>query len=144
MNTKRMMSNREWAKILKDFDARMETKGQKHISKAMLKADRELEKEIKDVERAYKHLDFRTPDENGKSIEYKVLEHAQAWGIPSFKVAFKDWYHSYYRQYWPVWYCEENNDLKMFSEEEPYRLGTYIYERPSKKEWYKYVCIGRI
>lgn len=55
--------------------------------------DEKLDQEIQSIREKYKDLDWATPDENGKSLEFKVLEHAQTNGIKNFNTAFKDFYH---------------------------------------------------
>jgi hypothetical protein len=57
------------------------------------KENQELDQEIQSIRDKYKDLDWSTPDENGKSLEYKVLEHARENGIKKFGTAFKDFYH---------------------------------------------------
>lgn len=57
------------------------------------KDDQALTGDIQSIRDTYKNIDFDTPDEFGKSLEYKVLEHAHQNGIRNFKTAFKDFYH---------------------------------------------------
>lgn len=57
------------------------------------KEDASLTADIKSIRDSYKNIDFDSPDEMGKSLEYKVLEHAHQNGIRNFKTAFKDFYH---------------------------------------------------
>lgn len=45
------------------------------------------------VQKQYPKIDFATPDESGKSLEYKVLEFAQQEGIKEFTTAFKAYHH---------------------------------------------------
>lgn len=47
---------------------------------------------LQEVQKAYPDIDFVTADEEGKTLEYRVLEHAQQNGISSFKAAFRDFY----------------------------------------------------
>lgn len=64
--------------------------------KAAQKATQEdaaLSQEIQTVRDAYKDLDWNTLDQNGKSLELKVLEHATSNGISKFAAAFKDLMH---------------------------------------------------
>lgn len=49
--------------------------------------------QLTEMKKAYADIDFDTPDAEGKSLEYKVLEYAQQEGIKNFKTAFKDFYH---------------------------------------------------
>lgn len=45
------------------------------------------------IQKQYPKIDFSTPDEMGKTLEYKVLEYAQANGIKKFTTAFRDYHH---------------------------------------------------
>lgn len=49
--------------------------------------------ELESVKKSYPKIDLSTPDETGKSLEYKILEHAQQNGIKKFSTAFKDYMH---------------------------------------------------
>ena len=60
---------------------------------SMKREDQALDTEIKSIRDKYKDLDFDTLDETGKSLEYKVLEHAKNNGIKSFQTAFRDLCH---------------------------------------------------
>lgn len=55
--------------------------------------DKALESEIKSIREKYKDLDWSTVDENGRSREMKVLQHASQHGFKTFKSAFFDLYH---------------------------------------------------
>lgn len=57
--------------------------------------DTALTSEIKSIREKYQDLDFDLSDESGKSLEYRVLEHAAQNGIASFKTAFHDFYHDH-------------------------------------------------
>jgi hypothetical protein len=57
------------------------------------KEDSALLEQITGIRQQYKDVDFDTLDENGKSLEFKVLQHAQESGIKNFKTAFLDFYH---------------------------------------------------
>lgn len=46
-----------------------------------------------ETKKAYPSIDFDTPDEMGKSLEYKILEHATKNGIKNFTTAFRDYCH---------------------------------------------------
>ena len=56
------------------------------------KQDQQLDLEMKSIRDAYKDLDFDTPNEEGKSLDYLVLEYAKNNGIKSYKTAFNDFY----------------------------------------------------
>lgn len=64
-------------------------------SQQQAKEDQALTQEIESIRQRYTDIDFQTPDESGKSLEWKVLEHAQQHGIRSFKTAFHDFYHDH-------------------------------------------------
>ena len=49
--------------------------------------------EVKAIQKEFPEVDFNQSDETGKTLEYKVLEHAKDNGIASFRVAFRDFYH---------------------------------------------------
>lgn len=56
--------------------------------------DTALESEVQSIREKYKDLDWTTLNDRGQSdLEYRVLEHAQKNGIPSFAVAFRDLLH---------------------------------------------------
>lgn len=55
--------------------------------------DRAYITELDTIKKAYPKIDLTTPDETGKSLEYKILEHAQKEGIKKFSTAFKDYMH---------------------------------------------------
>lgn len=55
--------------------------------------DQKLTQEIQSSQEQYKDLDWQSPDENGKTLEYRVLDHAYRNGIPSFDAAFKHLMH---------------------------------------------------
>jgi len=55
--------------------------------------DQALDQEIKSIREQHPDLDWNTLDENGKSLEVRVLEHAQNNGIAKFQTAFRDLLH---------------------------------------------------
>jgi len=56
--------------------------------------DAHLNREIESVKSKHTNIDFTTTDPNtGKSLEFKVLEHAKQNGINNFRAAFYDFYH---------------------------------------------------
>lgn len=57
------------------------------------KEDSALDNEIKGVKNEYKDIDFDQRDELGKSLEFRVIEHAAKTGIKNFRAAFRDFYH---------------------------------------------------
>jgi hypothetical protein len=60
--------------------------------------DKVLSQEVDSIRKQFPNIDFDTPDENGKSLEMKVLDHAQSMGLDGskpghFRSAFRDFYH---------------------------------------------------
>lgn len=55
--------------------------------------DQVLDQEIKTIKDHYKDFDWQSLDENGKSLELKILEHASNIGTSSFRVAARDLLH---------------------------------------------------
>lgn len=64
------------------------------------KEDKQLSEEIESTRKSFPNIDFSTPDEDGKSLEMKVLDHAQKMGLDGskpgqFRAAFRDFYHDH-------------------------------------------------
>lgn len=55
--------------------------------------DTKLDQEVQSIRKQYQDLDWDNLDENGRSLEMRVLEHAQTNGISKFGAAFKDLLH---------------------------------------------------
>lgn len=55
--------------------------------------DTQYMSELSAIQKQYPSIDLSTPDESGKSLEYKVLEYANQNGIKKFTTAFRDFYH---------------------------------------------------
>lgn len=55
--------------------------------------DQAYQADFEGIKKQYPKIDFATPGDDGKSLEYKVLEYANENGIKSFKTAFRDFYH---------------------------------------------------
>ncbi len=47
---------------------------------------------LESIRKSHPDVDFVTPDAEGKTLEYKVLEYANENGIKNFKTAFRDFY----------------------------------------------------
>jgi hypothetical protein len=62
-------------------------------ARKMEEEDQALKAEVQSIRDNHKDLDWTTPNEEGKTLEYRVLEHAQNKGINSFEVAFKHMMH---------------------------------------------------
>lgn len=55
--------------------------------------DQALEQEIQSMKGQHKGFDWNGVDENGKTLERRIMEHAQATGIPTFTAAMRDLLH---------------------------------------------------
>jgi hypothetical protein len=75
---------------LKQFKTQFETEQQKKQREA---DDAKLMSEREAIQKKYPDLALDTPDENGQSMEYRVLEYAQQHGLRSFEQAFKLYNH---------------------------------------------------
>lgn len=74
----------------------MQTKQQWDQHQKTVKLEQQHQQYFGDLDKmkkAYPKVDFDSPDESGKSLEYKVLAHAQERGINNFTTAFRDFYH---------------------------------------------------
>jgi len=78
---------------LQQFEPIIQTLAQSHQESVKKAEDEKLDQEIRSIQDQYKDLDWKSPDQDGKSLEYKVLEHAQKNGIQNFGTAFRDFYH---------------------------------------------------
>lgn len=67
--------------------------GSKFESFQAQKEETALDNEIKSVKTNFNDIDFDQRDEFGKTLEFRVLEHATKNGIKTFGAAFKDFYH---------------------------------------------------
>jgi len=56
----------------------------------MSQEDKAYQAELQAIQKQYPKVDLSTPDESGKSLEYKVLEYARENGIKKFQTAFRD------------------------------------------------------
>lgn len=55
--------------------------------------DAQLDQQIGEIRKQYTDVNFDATDENGQSLEFRILAHANANGLPTFKAAFLDYYH---------------------------------------------------
>lgn len=85
---------------LAPFEQLIAQKQEQETQAKIQKEDETLQGEIKSIRERYKDLDFDTPDAEGKSLEYKILEHGSRHGFPSFKGAFLDFYHDQLEKMW--------------------------------------------
>lgn len=79
-------------KIL-NADKFIETLQQKEQEEKQAKIDDELTKEIQSIQEKYKDLDWKSVDESGHDLSWRVCEHAVKNGINSFRAAFRDMLH---------------------------------------------------
>ena len=75
---------------LKSFKNSVE---EERLNAARMEDDRKYEQELEEIQKKYPNIDFNKPGENGESLEYNVLKHANENGIKSFGTAFRDYYH---------------------------------------------------
>lgn len=68
---------------------------QEKQSQKIQEEDSQLSQEVESIRKSFPNLDFQTPDEDGKNLEMKILEHADKIGASSFRVAFRDFYHEH-------------------------------------------------
>lgn len=54
--------------------------------------DEQYHVNLSNMKKQYPKVDFNSVDDNGKSLEYRVLEYANKNGINNFNTAFKDYY----------------------------------------------------
>lgn len=85
-----VQSLRQTVQDLIQYKNQMEDERQKQLA---AQDDQNYMQTFEETKKAYPDIDFDTPDEEGKSLEYKILEHAQNEGIKNFKTAFRDFYH---------------------------------------------------
>lgn len=77
---------------IKEF---IEKKQTEEKTRQIEQEDKQLSTEVDSIRKSFPNLDFDTPDEEGKSLEMKILEHAMNNDIKSFRVAFRDYYHDH-------------------------------------------------
>lgn len=56
------------------------------------KEDEQYNLGFENLKKQFQKVDFNSVDDSGKSLEYRVLEHANKKGINDFTTAFKDYY----------------------------------------------------
>jgi hypothetical protein len=91
-------TNPEIAQLKQELQEIKEFKNQILSEKNSVKAqeeDKQLVSEIESIRKSFPNLDFSTPDEDGKTLEMKVLQHAVDNNLQSFRVAFRDFYHDH-------------------------------------------------
>ncbi len=83
----------EFGKELQDLRTFKDEMLAKQNAHKMEQEDRALKEEIQSIRDVHSDLDWTTPNEDGKTLEYRVLEHAQNKNIDSFEIAFKHLMH---------------------------------------------------
>lgn len=85
---------------LKPFQDKLAADEQIKAQEQSTKEDTQLTEDIKSIRAKYPNLDFDAPDTEGKSLEYKVLEHGSRHNFPTFKSAFLDFHHDQLEKMW--------------------------------------------
>lgn len=75
---------------LKNFKLQLEQDRQAEVNR---REDEAYQSELQALTKAYPKIDFSSVGPDGKSLEYKVLQHAKENGIKKFTTAFRDFYH---------------------------------------------------
>lgn len=75
---------------LEGFVQQTQTAEQERIQKDQ---DQALNAEIQSIRSTHPNIDFGSVDETGKTLEWRVLHHANENGINSFRAAFRDYLH---------------------------------------------------
>lgn len=88
--TKEISSLRNELKELKQFKQEFVTQKQ---AEQQAREDAELDQEIKSMRGEYPDIDFNAHDQNGKTLEARVIDHGIKNGFKTFKSAFRDFYH---------------------------------------------------
>jgi hypothetical protein len=57
------------------------------------KEDQELDAEIDSIRKQYPNIDLNAVDQSGRTLEMRVLDHAQQIGTNQFRAAFRDYLH---------------------------------------------------
>jgi hypothetical protein len=78
---------------LSKFEQFLQTQEEQKVLAQKEELDQNLETEIQSLRQAHKDLDWDTLDENGKSLELRILEHADSNGISSVRAAMRDLLH---------------------------------------------------
>lgn len=85
-----LIALRESIRPVQDFVKQTQ---EQQIAQQRAQEDSALDQEIQSIRDKFKDLDWATPDEKGRTLELRVLEHAQAIGAKSFDLAFKHLLH---------------------------------------------------
>lgn len=85
---------------LKPFEEKLAAEERAAQETKIKQEDASLAEDIKSIRAKYQDLDFDTPDADGKSLEYKILEHGSRHNFPTFKSAFLDFHHEQLEKMW--------------------------------------------
>lgn len=91
--SKQMQENNPLLQELNSLKGTVEDLAKYKNEIVMQQEDKAYNEEKANITKQYPYVDLNTPGDDGKSLEYKVLEHAQKMGIKNFTTAFKDFYH---------------------------------------------------
>lgn len=76
---------------LSQFEQFLEKQQQREQQEVIAKQDQALETEIKATRDKFPNIDFSAVDGTGEALELRVLKHANATGIPTFRAALLDY-----------------------------------------------------
>ncbi len=79
--------------IIQQFKSFMEQQQAEKVAHQRAEEDKVLTGEIQSIRDQYKDLDWDSPDQEGYSLEQRVLKHAVENGIKNFRAAFRDYNH---------------------------------------------------
>jgi hypothetical protein len=91
--SQQMNENNPLLQELNSLKATVQDLAQYKNNIVMQQEDKVYEEEKSKITQQFPDVDLHSPGEDGKSLEYKVLEHAQKMGIKNFTTAFRDFYH---------------------------------------------------
>lgn len=79
---------------LSAFEKFMEEQQAAKQAEVVQREDEALANEVRSIQEEFPDIDFQSTDPvTGKSLEQQVLDHAITNGIPTFRAAFRDFYH---------------------------------------------------
>lgn len=81
--------------VIQQFKEFMAQQQAEKESQQRAEQDKQLTGEIQSIRDQFKDLDWDSPDQDGYSLESRVLKHAVDNGIKSFRAAFRDYNHEH-------------------------------------------------
>lgn len=81
------------AEIKQERELERQMREQEKLQETIKKDDETLSNDIAEAAKAYPQFDFASKDETGKTLEYRILAHAQEIGTSSFRAALRDYLH---------------------------------------------------